>query len=77
MALKYPNGNFYGVDIDAEALSMANEEAKQLNLPNVKFVNVDLCNVPANHQLRQTKFDLITAFMVVHDLPHPQQVKPI
>ncbi len=62
LAQAYPNSNFVGYDIAADAISLANAEAHEMSLSNVRFEVQDATALPAELQ-----FDLITAFDAIHD----------
>jgi 2-polyprenyl-3-methyl-5-hydroxy-6-metoxy-1,4-benzoquinol methylase len=66
LAKKFPNSTFYGYDMAEEAIKGANEDSKELNNSNTFFeVQNLLTAVPTK------KFDLITAFDVIHDQIDP------
>lgn len=69
MARNFPNSRFTGYDISKEAIEAAREEAKQMGLTNVKFEVRDVASINENE-----KYDLITAFDVIHDQAQPAKV---
>jgi SAM-dependent methyltransferase len=69
MARNFPNSRFTGYDISKEAIEAAREEAKQMGLTNVKFEVRDVSSINENE-----KYDLITAFDVIHDQAQPAKV---
>lgn len=71
MASRFKNCHFYGIDIDQKAIKLAENEAKSMNLSNSHFFCADLTNLQPNHPIFSLKFDLATAFMVMHDLSNP------
>lgn len=50
------------------------KEAEELGLKNSQFYTQDVTAIPSEHPMKQQKYDLITAFMVIHDLSHPVTV---
>jgi len=71
MASKYPKSKFTGYDFSEEAISFANNEAKELGLDNINFIVKDMTNfdTEANEQ-----FDFITTFDAIHDQAKPANV---
>ena len=69
MARNFPNSTFTGYDISNEGIEAAREEAKQMGLTNVKFEVKDIASINENE-----KYDLITAFDVIHDQAQPAKV---
>ena len=69
MARNFPNSRFTGYDISKEGIQAAREEAKQIGLTNVKFEVIDIASIN-DHE----KYDLITAFDVIHDQAQPAKV---
>ena len=69
MARTFPNSRFAGYDISKEGIETAREEAKQMGLTNVKF---EVRNVASINE--HEKYDLITAFDVIHDQAQPAKV---
>jgi SAM-dependent methyltransferase len=69
MARTFPNSRFTGYDISKEGIETAREEAKQMGLTNVKF---EVRNVASINE--HEKYDLITAFDVIHDQAQPAKV---
>lgn len=69
MARTFPNSRFAGYDISKEGIETAREEAKQMGLTNVKF---EVRNVASMNE--HEKYDLITAFDVIHDQAQPAKV---
>ena len=69
MARNFPNSTFTGYDISNEGIEAAREEAKQTGLTNVKFEVKDIASINENE-----KYDLITAFDVIHDQAQPAKV---
>lgn len=74
LAKTFPNSNFWGVDLAQDAIEAAKEEAKRMNLTNVHFYAQDVTRLTPSHPLCQQSFDLITLFMVLHDISHPLPV---
>ena len=69
MARNFPNSRFTGYDISKEGIQAAREEAKQIGLTNVKFEVNDIASINEHE-----KYDLITAFDVIHDQAQPAKV---
>jgi 2-polyprenyl-3-methyl-5-hydroxy-6-metoxy-1,4-benzoquinol methylase len=69
MAKTFPNSRFTGYDISKEGIEVAREEAKQMGLTNVKFEVKDIASINEHE-----KYDLITAFDVIHDQAQPAKV---
>src|SRR5918994_3704650 len=69
MARTFPNSRLAGYDISKEGSETAREEAKQMGLTNVKF---EVRNVASINE--HEKYDLITAFDVIHDQAQPAKV---
>jgi 2-polyprenyl-3-methyl-5-hydroxy-6-metoxy-1,4-benzoquinol methylase len=68
LAKHYPKSKFTGYDISDEAIKDAALDAESMNNDNVKFKVQNLLTVEPS-----TKFDLITAFDVIHDQINPQR----
>lgn len=69
MAQAFPASSFVGYDIADDAIDAARAEAERMGLDNAGFEVRDARRVPA-----EPKFDLITAFDVIHDQAHPAAV---
>ena len=69
MAMAFPNSNFVGYDLCDETIAYANEEAKNLQLNNLRFEKRD-----ATALGETSRFDLITALDAIHDQAQPQIV---
>jgi ubiquinone/menaquinone biosynthesis C-methylase UbiE len=69
MARHFPNSSFVGYDLCAEPLVQAHQEAQQMGLSNVHFVQQDLTDFEIPEQ-----FDFITAFDAIHDQARPDKV---
>lgn len=67
LAAHYPKSKFTGYDLSAEAIKNAALYSKSMNNENVSFEVQNLMTVPPS-----VKFDLITAFDVIHDQINPQ-----
>ncbi|MGH3117683.1 MAG: class I SAM-dependent methyltransferase [Gaiellales bacterium] len=66
LARALPASRFTGYDLSDEAVALARAEAAELGLRNARFEaeDVDRLDEPES-------YDLVTAFDVIHDLPHP------
>jgi 2-polyprenyl-3-methyl-5-hydroxy-6-metoxy-1,4-benzoquinol methylase len=69
LASLYPNSRFTGFDLCADAILIAELEAQEQGLDNVKFHAVDATTLESD-----TAFDLIFTFDAVHDQAHPAAV---
>lgn len=69
MAAAFPNSRFVGYDFASEGVELGRREASAKNLGNVRFEKKDIAelNEPG-------RYDLITAFELVHDLAKPEKV---
>ncbi|MGH8911686.1 MAG: class I SAM-dependent methyltransferase [Acidimicrobiia bacterium] len=70
MADAYPNITVDGFDIDVASVETANANAAQHGVSDrVRFHLVD-----ASHPPTEDRFDVVTAFECIHDLPQPIEV---
>ena len=69
MARHFPNSSFIGYDLCAEPLVQAHQEAQNMGLSNVHFVQQDLTDFKISE-----RFDFITAFDAIHDQARPDKV---
>jgi SAM-dependent methyltransferase len=69
MAQAFPRSNFVGYDMSDNGIGVAASEAASMKLSNVRFELLDLVRLP-----EEPKFDLITAFDVIHDQARPADV---
>ncbi len=69
MGRAYPRSTFVGYDLAEDAIGQAREEARTMELPNVRFEVRDVTTLPA-----ERTFDLITAFDAIHDQVAPDAV---
>ena len=67
MARAFPKSRFTGYDFEPEAVELAGEESA--GLENTRFEVVDLARLD-----EQERYDLITAFDIVHDQAQPGRV---
>lgn len=58
---KYPEGQLTMVDISADALAVAKENAEQMKLSNIRWKQADVGSVDFSDQLKNEFFDLILA----------------
>jgi ubiquinone/menaquinone biosynthesis C-methylase UbiE len=72
LAELYPRSRLVGVDLSAEAIAYAREEAAQAGRGNVDFVVADLSDFDRTAQA--DSFDFITTFDAVHDQAKPLNV---
>lgn len=72
LAGKYPESQFTGYDLSADALSDARQQAVKLGLKNIQFEARDLTDF--EHSAESAEFDLVTAFDAIHDQAAPQSV---
>lgn len=67
---KYPEARLTMVDISAEALAVAKENAEQMKLSNIFWLQADAGSTDCSEQLKNEFFDLILAnppYIDVHD----------
>lgn len=69
MAQAFPNSHFVGYDLSEEAIAAARTEAELRGLDNVRFEVKDATTFE-----ERDRYQLITAFDVIHDLAHPAEV---
>jgi 2-polyprenyl-3-methyl-5-hydroxy-6-metoxy-1,4-benzoquinol methylase len=69
MAQAFPNSRFMGYDLSEEAIAAARTQAESWGLDNVRFEVND-----ATRFVERDRYQLITAFDVIHDLAHPAEV---
>lgn len=67
IATAYPASRVTGIDISEQGIAAARAAAANLRLDNVAF---DLRDA---RSLEPSSYDLVTAFDVIHDLPHPAE----
>ncbi|MEW5985940.1 MAG: class I SAM-dependent methyltransferase [Chloroflexota bacterium] len=72
LAERYPNSQFVGMDLSAEAIGNARSEAAQKGLRDVEFIIRDLSNF--NETAEPEAFDFITTFDAIHDQAQPLNV---
>lgn len=72
LAERYPNSQFTGYDLSAEALETARQQAEKKGLENIQFVSRDLTDF--DQYAETNRFDLVTAFDAIHDQAAPQNV---
>jgi SAM-dependent methyltransferase len=66
MAQAFPNSRFAGYDFSEDGIAAGRAEAARLGLSNVRFAVKDAAMLE-----EPGRYDLITAFNVIHDLAHP------
>src|SRR5256885_2182617 len=66
MGQAFPRSSFVGYDMSDTGIAVATSEADSMSLANVRFELLDLVQLP-----EEPKFDLITAFDVIHDQARP------
>jgi 2-polyprenyl-3-methyl-5-hydroxy-6-metoxy-1,4-benzoquinol methylase len=69
LAEAFPNSRVMGYDICQDAVDVAWAEAQRRDIPNVRFETFDLAKLTD-----VGRFDLITAFDIVHDQANPAKV---
>ena len=72
MAQDYPNSQFVGLDLSAEAIEWAQNEARRLGLTNVRFERRDASDFDTTAE--PEAFDFVTTFDAVHDQAQPLAV---
>ena len=68
----FPESRFVGIDLSAEAIRTAREDAAARGLNNAEFIAADLSGFDASADAES--FDLITTFDAVHDQGRPLNV---
>ncbi|MDT8385957.1 MAG: class I SAM-dependent methyltransferase [Thiogranum sp.] len=72
MAQHFPDSQFTGYDLSAEAVSWAQEQVRRQGLDNLRFETRDLTDF--EHSAEPEVFDLVTTFDAVHDQARPLAV---
>jgi SAM-dependent methyltransferase len=67
LAQAFPRSRFLGLDQSEDGIAAARAEADRLSLDNVRFTTGDASKIDG-------RYDLVTAFDVIHDLARPQEV---
>jgi SAM-dependent methyltransferase len=70
MARLFPASRFTGIDLSAEAIRYARDQALEAGLGNVRFVAADLSGFDRGAE--PASMDLVTAFDAVHDQAAPR-----
>jgi 2-polyprenyl-3-methyl-5-hydroxy-6-metoxy-1,4-benzoquinol methylase len=68
MARAFPRSRFTGYDFAEEGVAAAHAEAARLGLANAQFAARDIAAIDDDG-----RYDLITAFDVIHDLARPEE----
>ncbi|MEV3991632.1 class I SAM-dependent methyltransferase [Streptomyces sp. NPDC049837] len=66
LAQAFPRSRFHGLDRSEDGIAAARREAERLSLDNLHYTVADSTDITG-------RYDLITAFDVIHDLARPQQ----
>jgi 2-polyprenyl-3-methyl-5-hydroxy-6-metoxy-1,4-benzoquinol methylase len=69
LAEAYPQSWFVGYDLSAEAILYARAESRRRRLSNIRFEMQDVAELDT-----RLRYDLITAFDVIHDQAKPMEV---
>jgi ubiquinone/menaquinone biosynthesis C-methylase UbiE len=72
LAALYPRSRFVGLDLSAEAIAYAREEASRAGRDNIEFVSSDLTHF--DETAEPEAFDFITTFDSIHDQAKPLNV---
>ena len=72
LAALYPRSRFVGLDLSADAIAYAREEAARGGRDNVEFVAADLTHF--DETAEPEAFDFITTFDAIHDQAQPLNV---
>jgi 2-polyprenyl-3-methyl-5-hydroxy-6-metoxy-1,4-benzoquinol methylase len=72
MATRFPASDFQGLDLSAEAIRWAGEEAGRRELKNVRFEQRDASDF--DRTADPERYDLVTTFDAVHDQARPRAV---
>ena len=68
----YPDSRFTGIDLSAQAIGSARDNAMQKGLRNTEFIVRDLSDF--HERATAEAFDLVTAFDAIHDQGQPLNV---
>ncbi|QGV81267.1 class I SAM-dependent methyltransferase [Streptomyces ficellus] len=66
LAEAFPRSRFHGLDQSEDAIAFARHEAERRSLDNLRYVVGDSTQIPG-------RYDVVTAFDVIHDLARPQE----
>ena len=69
IAQAFPNSQIFGYDLSESGIAAAQQEAADLGVSNATFEVIDATKLNS-----PDRFDLVTAFDVIHDLAQPVQV---
>jgi len=69
LARAFPRSRFSGYDLSKEAVAAAHAEARALGKANARFATRDVATLNEPH-----RYDLVTAFDVIHDQARPHDV---
>jgi 2-polyprenyl-3-methyl-5-hydroxy-6-metoxy-1,4-benzoquinol methylase len=72
LAELFPRSRFVGMDLSADAITFARDEARQKGLGNSEFIAVDLSNF--DESAEPESFDFITTLDAIHDQAKPLNV---
>lgn len=72
LAQQFPLSDFVGIDLSAEAIAYAQQEAERAGLHNVEFKVADLSDFDVTAEVEA--FDIITTFDAIHDQAKPFNV---
>ncbi|MFF8292286.1 class I SAM-dependent methyltransferase [Streptomyces sp. NPDC016309] len=66
LARAFPRSRFHGLDRSEDGIATARREAERLSLDNLRYTVGDSTEITG-------RYDLVTAFDVIHDLARPQE----
>lgn len=66
LAASFPKSQFTGIDMSAEAIQSAGDEARRRRLRNTQFIHGDAAELASGNE-----YDLVTAFDAIHDQARP------
>lgn len=72
LAQQFPLSDLVGIDLSAEAIAYAQQEAERAGLHNVEFKVADLSDFDVTAEVEA--FDIITTFDAIHDQAKPLNV---
>src|SRR5918993_6009966 len=72
LAELFPRSRFVGMDLSADAITFARDQARQKGLGNSEFIAVDLSNF--DESAEPESFDFITTLDAIHDQAKPLNV---
>jgi SAM-dependent methyltransferase len=75
-AKKYPQVNFFGVDISGDGVQASRNEATKRKLTNVEFFQFDVTSESFYNHFSEEKFDVVFSFATLICI-HPTEIKKL